>query len=59
MEGILGYIRLDTFDKLLEHFLSPPCKHLHIIVQLSHDSAYPRYLFIFYILLTIAPLFLW
>jgi hypothetical protein len=55
MEGILGCIRLDTFDELLEHFLLPPCKHLHIIVQLSHDSEYPCYLFIFYILLIIAP----
>ncbi|KIM76440.1 hypothetical protein PILCRDRAFT_12859 [Piloderma croceum F 1598] len=36
MEGVLGCTRLDPLDELLEHFLLPPRKHLHIVVQLSH-----------------------
>ena len=59
MEEILGCIRLDPVDALSEYFSSPSRKHLHIVVQLSHDGEYPRYLFMFAILLINAPLFLW
>jgi len=34
----LGCIKLNLFDNLLDHFSEPPRKHLHIVVQLSHDS---------------------
>jgi hypothetical protein len=59
MEEILGCIELDPLDELSEHFSSPPRKHLHIVVQLSHDGEYPRYLFMFSIFLINAPLVLW
>ena len=51
MEGILGSISLGPFDALSEYFSLPPHKHLHIVVQLSDDGEYPRYLFVFSILL--------
>jgi len=34
-QEILGCIKLDPLGRLLEHFTSPPSKHLHIIVELS------------------------
>ena len=55
MEGILGSISLDPFDALSEYFSSPSHKHFHIVVQLSDDSEYPCYLFVFSILLINAP----
>jgi hypothetical protein len=53
----LGCIMSDPFDELRQHFSSPPRRHLHIVVQLSHDGEYPRYLFMFFILLINAPCF--
>jgi hypothetical protein len=55
----LGSIMSDPCDELCQHFLAPPGRHLHIVVQLSHDGEYPHYLFMFSILLINAPLFLW
>jgi hypothetical protein len=58
MEEISGCIELeDPLDELWEHFSSPPRKHLHIVVQLSHDGEYPCHLFTFSTLLIDAPLF--
>ena len=34
---------LDPLDSLLEHFSSPPSKHLHIIVELPPAGEYPRH----------------
>jgi len=42
-EEISGCIELDDpLDALWEHFSSPPRKHLHIVVELSHDVTRTR-----------------
>jgi len=41
-EEIAGSVHLDPVDKLSDYFLSPPDKHIHIVVQLPDSCEYSR-----------------
>jgi hypothetical protein len=55
-QDIPGCAQLDPLDVLSKHFSSPPCEHVHIIVQLPPPREYSRHLFIPPVCLNNGPL---